>query len=198
MLPREGGPRDPAEFSVGQQSRQAQTKATAWVWCTVSMGSKTLRASIGDCIRVNSVLKSFDITGRSALVTGAASGLGLAYAETMAEAGAAVTLLSLSLAEVERQAARLRGLGGTVRAVAADVSDPEQVRAAVDAHVREYGGLDIAFANAGVGIGHGFMRPMGGRDPEGQIDTCALEDWQRTLDVNLSGAMFTIRMPCAR
>jgi NAD(P)-dependent dehydrogenase (short-subunit alcohol dehydrogenase family) len=97
------------------------------------------------------------------------------------------------MADVEREAARLRGLGGTARAFEADVSDPEQVRAAIDTHVRAYGGLDIAFANAGIGIGRGFMSPLGGRDPQGQIDTCSLEDWQRTLDVNLSGAMFTIR-----
>jgi NAD(P)-dependent dehydrogenase (short-subunit alcohol dehydrogenase family) len=139
------------------------------------------------------VLDQFDVRGRSAFVTGAASGLGLAYAEAMAEAGAAVTLADLSIEDAEREAERLRGLGLSARAWRTDVSDVAQVGAAMDAHVREYGGLDIAFANAGIGIGEGFMSTAGGRAPGGQIDTFDLAHWRQTLDVNLSGAMYTIR-----
>jgi NAD(P)-dependent dehydrogenase (short-subunit alcohol dehydrogenase family) len=144
-------------------------------------------------LSVNSVLRLFDVSGRTALVTGAASGLGLAFAETLAEAGAAVTLADLSFSDAEREAARLVRSGWRARASQVDVSQDEAVRAAVDAHVAAYGGLDVVFANAGIGIGHGFMRPSGGRDPAGQIDTFELTDWQRTLDVNLSGALYTIR-----
>ena len=56
-------------------------------------------------------LDQFNITGRSALVTGGASGIGLAYAEAMAEAGAKVTIADLDSAGAEREAARLRGEG---------------------------------------------------------------------------------------
>jgi NAD(P)-dependent dehydrogenase (short-subunit alcohol dehydrogenase family) len=139
------------------------------------------------------VLEQFDVRGRSAFVTGAASGLGLAYAEAMGEAGAAVTLADLSAEAAEREAKRLRGLGMAARPWPADVADEAQVGAAVDAHVREYGGLDIVFANAGIGIGEGFMSPAGGRAPGGQIDTFDLAHWRQTLDVNLSGVMHTIR-----
>src|SRR5271170_4163756 len=112
---------------------------------------------------MNSVLKQFDIQGRSALVTGAASGIGLAFAEALAEAGASVTLAGKTAANVEREAARFRGLGWKARAAHVDVADESQVQAAFEGHLREYGRLDIAFANAGVGVGHGFMSPMGGR-----------------------------------
>jgi NAD(P)-dependent dehydrogenase (short-subunit alcohol dehydrogenase family) len=142
---------------------------------------------------MNSVLRQFDIQGRCALVTGAASGIGLAYAEALAEAGAGVTLAGVTAANVEREAARMRGLGWTVRAVQVDVAEEDQVRAAFDAHQREFGRLDIVFANAGVGVGHGFMSPAGGRAADGQIDTISLADWQRNIDVHLSGAMYTIR-----
>jgi NAD(P)-dependent dehydrogenase (short-subunit alcohol dehydrogenase family) len=139
------------------------------------------------------VLDQFDLRGRSAFITGAASGLGLAYAEAMGEAGAAVTLSDLSLEHAEREATRLRGLGISARAWPVDVADAAQVGAAVDAHVREHGGLDIVFANAGIGVGDGFMSPAGGRAPAGQIDTFDLDHWRQTIDVNLSGVLYTIR-----
>ncbi len=98
-------------------------------------------------------LDQFDIAGRSAIVTGAASGIGLAYAETMAEAGAKVTLTDIDGDAAEREAARLRGEGHEARADRLDVSDREQTVAVFAAHAAAYGGLDIAFANAGVDPG---------------------------------------------
>lgn len=142
---------------------------------------------------MNSVLQKFDIRGRSALVTGATSGIGLAYAEALAEAGASVTISGRNRDAAEGEADRFRARGWTARAAMADVSDFDQVAAAFDGHVAAYGGLDIAFANAGIGIGHGFMSPVGGRDPEGQIDTFDVKDWERTLAVNLTGAFYTVR-----
>ena len=115
-------------------------------------------------------LDQFNIAGRSALVTGGASGIGLAYAEAMAEAGAKVTIADLDSAGAEREAARLRGEGAEVQAVACDISDLAQVTAAFDAHVAAYGGLDICFANAGWDAGDGFWAPSGERNPLGRID----------------------------
>src|SRR6476619_2864456 len=115
-------------------------------------------------------LDQFDIKGRSAIVTGAASGIGLAYAEAMAEAGAKVTLTDIDRDAAEREAARLRGEGCEARADRLDVADRAQYRAVFDAHVDAYGGLDIAFANAGVDPGPGFWNPAGYRNPDGQID----------------------------
>lgn len=140
-----------------------------------------------------STLDQFDIAGRSALVTGAASGIGLAYAETMAEAGAKVTLADIDGEGAEREAARLRSEGADARAVQADVSDLAQVAAAFDCHVAAYGGLDICFANAGWDAGNGFWSPAGGRNPEGQIDRYDPERWERSIGINLSGVFYTIR-----
>ena len=97
-------------------------------------------------------LDQFDVSGRSALVTGAASGIGLAYAECMAEAGAKVTLTDIDAEGAEREAARLCAEGYEARADVCDVADLVQVAAAVDKHVAAYGGLDICFANAGLDV----------------------------------------------
>ncbi len=138
-------------------------------------------------------LDQFTITGRSALVTGAASGIGLAYAEAMAEAGAKVTLADLDGASAEREAARLRAEGADAQAVQCDIADLAQVAAAFDAHVAAYGGLDIAFANAGWDAGDGFWSPAGGRNPAGRIDQYDPAKWKRSIDINLNGAYYTIR-----
>ena len=138
-------------------------------------------------------LAQFDIAGRSALVTGAASGIGLAYAEAMAEAGARVTLVDIDGEGAQREAARLRSEGAEARAAKADVSDLAGVAAAFDGHVAAYGGLDICFANAGWDAGNGFWSPAGHRIPEGQIDQYDPERWQRSIAINLSGVFHTIR-----
>ncbi|MCW2366382.1 NAD(P)-dependent dehydrogenase (short-subunit alcohol dehydrogenase family) [Sphingobium sp. B7D2B] len=138
-------------------------------------------------------LEQFDIAGRSALVTGAASGIGLAYAEAMAEAGARVTLTDVDGAAAEREAARLRAQGYEVRADQLDVSDRARTTQVFDAHEAAYGGLDIAFASAGLGIGPGFWKPEGGRDPQGQIDTYDPALWDRIIAINLTGAYNTMR-----
>jgi NAD(P)-dependent dehydrogenase (short-subunit alcohol dehydrogenase family) len=138
-------------------------------------------------------LDQFNINGRSALITGGASGIGLAYAEAMAEAGAKVTIADIDAEGAEREAARLRSDGADARAVPCDVADLAQVAAAFDGHVAAYGGLDIAFANAGWDAGHGFWSPAGMRDPEGQIDVYDAERWNRSIAVNLTGVFHTIR-----
>ena len=137
-------------------------------------------------------LDKFDIKGRSALVTGAASGIGLAYAEAMAEAGAAVTLADIDAAGAEREAARLRAEGYEARADTIDVADWDQVVAAFDAHAKAYGGLDICFANAGIDTGAGFWNPAGHRNADGQVDTYDPKRWKRSIEVNLNGVFHTV------
>jgi len=138
-------------------------------------------------------LEQFDIAGRSAIVTGAASGLGLAFAETMAEAGAKVTLTDVDGAGAEREAERLRGEGYEVRAEQLDVTDRARMTAVFDGHVATYGGLDIAFANAGIDPGPGFWNPGGYRNDDGQIDSFDPARWDRAIAINLTGVYNTMR-----
>jgi NAD(P)-dependent dehydrogenase (short-subunit alcohol dehydrogenase family) len=138
-------------------------------------------------------LDQFNIAGRSALITGAASGIGLAYAEAMAEAGAKVTLTDIDANAAEREAARLRSEGYEARSAALDVTDRAQTRAAFDGHAEAYGGCDIAFANAGIDPGAGFWNPGGFRNDDGQIDTLDPARWDLTISINLTGVFNTIR-----
>ena len=139
------------------------------------------------------VLDQFDITGRSALVTGAASGLGLAYAEALAEAGASVTLTDIDLEGVSREAARLSAEGYTVRCDRLDVSDRDETARAFAGHMAAFHRLDICFANAGIDTGQGFWNPEGFRNPAGQVDTADPASWDRSMAVNLTGIYNTIR-----
>lgn len=138
-------------------------------------------------------LEQFDIAGRSAIVTGAASGIGLAYAETMAEAGASVTMLDIDEDGLAKEADRISAEGGAVRTDIIDVGDLATLSKAFDAHVEAFGGLDIVFANAGVDAGAGFWNPGGFRNPEGQIDVYDPDAWDRSIRVNLTGVFYTIR-----
>jgi NAD(P)-dependent dehydrogenase (short-subunit alcohol dehydrogenase family) len=138
-------------------------------------------------------LEQFDIAGRSALVTGAASGIGLAYAEAMAECGAKVTLTDIDAEGAAREAQRFVDQGYEARWTICDVTELDQVARAFDDHVRAYGGCDIAFANAGLDVGNGFWTPDGKRNPDGQIDVYDKDRWDKSINVNLTGVFHTVR-----
>ena len=91
-----------------------------------------------------------DFTGKVALVTGAAAGMGLATARAFAEAGAAVVLADFKEDAVNAEAEKLRGAGHQALAVRCDVSDDAQVAAMVERTVSAFGRLNAAFNNAGV------------------------------------------------
>jgi len=138
-------------------------------------------------------LDQFDLTGRSGLVTGAASGIGLAYAEVLAEAGAKVTITDVDAEGAAREAQRLVDAGHDVRWDSCDVADLAQVAQAFDNHVAAFGGCDVAFANAGIDVGNGFWTPEGNRNPEGQIDVYDPERWYKSIGINLNGVFHTVR-----
>jgi meso-butanediol dehydrogenase / (S,S)-butanediol dehydrogenase / diacetyl reductase len=114
---------------------------------------------------------------RSAFVTGAARGIGRAIAERLAADGLAVSVADLPRArdDLDALATDLDGLALTV-----DVTDPDQVDAAVSAHVARFGGLDVMVANAGIAI----TAPMLETTPE---------QWRRTFDVNVLGVVHCYR-----
>lgn len=142
---------------------------------------------------MDSILQQFDIKGRSALITGAASGIGLAMAEAMAEAGAKVTLTDRKGDVAEERAATLREKGYTVRGTGLNVTDNERCGQVFDEHVAAYGGLNICFANAGTGAGSGWKAGDGSRTVDGQIDTIDPEVWDHVVNVNMGGAVNTTR-----
>ncbi|WP_254538027.1 SDR family NAD(P)-dependent oxidoreductase [Halomarina litorea] len=124
------------------------------------------------------VLDQFDLAGSVALVTGAGSGIGRAYTTGLSQAGAAVACLDVDGDRAESTAA---SLDGPALAVEADVTDEDEVDAAVDHTVEELGGLDAVFPNAGIG---------GAREPFYDL---SLADWRAVLDVNLTGVFLTAR-----
>ena len=134
----------------------------------------------------------FDVRGARAVVTGAASGLGLAIAEVLADCGARVTLADVDPERHERSTASLAGRGGEVRRFVVDVSDERAVQALVEDVVAAEGGLDVVFANAGLAAVPGFSVEGGQR-----IDTVERSDWDKVLGVNLNGVLFTLKHAAA-
>jgi 2-keto-3-deoxy-L-fuconate dehydrogenase len=120
------------------------------------------------------------LEGKVALITGAASGIGLATAEWFVREGSTVVLFDNQDEAVEALAERLRSEGHQASSVAGDVTRTVDVRRAVERSVADFGRLDILFANAG--IGHSSEL----------IDTTD-EDWDRVMDVNAKGVFICAR-----
>lgn len=123
----------------------------------------------------------FDLSGRVALVTGASSGLGVVFARALAEAGADVVLAARRTDRLEEVAASIRAdTGRRVRVVTCDVTEPEQVDAAVETATRDLGRLDITVANAGA-VPEGFSMP----------EKLPPALWEQSVKINLTGTWFT-------
>ncbi|REF69800.1 MULTISPECIES: SDR family NAD(P)-dependent oxidoreductase [Paracoccus] len=115
-----------------------------------------------------------------ALVTGAGSGLGEAIALELAASGATVVAADLHEATARATAERIVAAGGRAEAVAADVSDPEQVRKAVEV-AKGLGGLHLLVNNAGIG------------GPSAPVGEYPLDGWQKVIDVNLNAVFYGMR-----
>ncbi|KAB8144589.1 SDR family oxidoreductase [Chloroflexia bacterium SDU3-3] len=121
------------------------------------------------------------LQGRVALITGAGSGLGAAAARLLAQHGAKVAALGRTADELEKVVGAITSEGGTAKAFVADVSDAESMRAAADQVAREWGTIDIVFANAGV---NGVWAPL---------DELSPEEFEKTIKINLTGTFLTIK-----
>ena len=139
----------------------------------------------------------FNVDGYGVIVTGGASGLGLGYAEALAENGARVTILDVDAGRIAKEARRLQGLGFAVRGEVVDVRDHAAIDRAFDAALAAHGRLDVVFANAGIDSGPGFVGSWTGsqrpRNPEGTLENYTDERWNHVLDINLNGIFATLR-----
>lgn len=115
------------------------------------------------------------LTGKTALITGGAKGIGRACSLRIAKAGAKVAINYLSSeADAQETARQIEAIGGTAHVVRADISSPDDVQSMVDEVVKRFGPVDLLVNNAGV---FDFA----------PHECVTLELWQRTLDVNLTG-----------
>lgn len=123
-------------------------------------------------------MSTLDLAGRSAIVTGAGSGIGAAIARRLVAAGAAVVLGDI---DADRAGSVAEGCNGPGTAIAAriDVSDAEAMNELVGKVKAEHGSLDMLFNNAGIGVG-------------GETEHLTLADWDRVLDVNVRGVVHGI------
>jgi NAD(P)-dependent dehydrogenase (short-subunit alcohol dehydrogenase family) len=116
----------------------------------------------------------FDLTGRVAIVTGGSIGLGRQMADALADLGAAVMVCARQAERCRQAADELRARGARAAARACNVADPQEVRALVEATLKEFGRLDVLVNNAGIAWGS-------------PVEHMRLEDWHKVMETNLTG-----------
>ena len=125
-----------------------------------------------------------NFTGKTAFVTGAASGIGRAAALAFAERGAKVA--AVDVADAGGTVSAILDAGGTAVAYKCDITSETQVMSTIDSASSEFGKIDIAFNCAGIG-------PDGIRIPYCPLTEATAEDWQAIVDVNLTGTFFCLK-----
>jgi 3-hydroxybutyrate dehydrogenase len=120
------------------------------------------------------------LEGKTAIVTGAASGIGKEIARVYAREGAAVAIADLNLDAANATAAEIRATGGKAMGVAMDVTSEEGVNAGVAAVVAAFGGVDILVSNAGIQIVH-------------PLEEFTYADWKKMMAIHVDGAFLTTR-----
>ncbi|MGE5450738.1 MAG: 3-hydroxybutyrate dehydrogenase [Acidobacteriota bacterium] len=120
------------------------------------------------------------LKNKTAFITGSASGIGLEIAQVFAQQGANVVIADLKGDAAEATAMSLKEKGHQALGVAVDVTQEDQVEAAVKATVDRFGGVDILISNAGIQIVH-------------PIEEFSLADWKKLLAIHLDGAFLTTR-----
>ncbi|MEA2479661.1 MAG: hypothetical protein QOJ07_1583 [Thermoleophilaceae bacterium] len=130
------------------------------------------------------ILEKFSLDGKVAIVTGASSGLGVAFALGLAEAGADVAICARRVEKLEETRDRVEALGRRCIAVPADVAKPEDCNRLVDQTVSELGKVDVLINNAGIGT----AAPATREEPD---------DFRRVIDINLNGS-YWMAQACGR
>lgn len=120
------------------------------------------------------------LDGRTAIVTGAASGIGRRIAERFTAEGAKVAIADLNRDAAEAAAGAIRGTGGAAMAVAMDVADEAAVRTGVDAVLKAWGRIDILVSNAGIQVVH-------------PLEEFSFAEWRKVVAIHLDGAFLLTR-----
>ena len=120
-----------------------------------------------------------NIEGKVVVITGASSGLGEATARLLSAQGATIVLGARRVDRIQAVADELTNSGGKALAVATDVTDPDQVKALVDAAVQTYGRIDVMINNAGL-------------MPHSPLERLKIDDWNHMIDVNIKGVLYGI------
>src|SRR6195952_987374 len=120
------------------------------------------------------VQKLFDLTGKTALITGGSRGLGLQIARALGEAGARVMLSSRKAEDLEQAAAELQAAGIDARWIAADCSKEEDTRRLADETMERMGAIDILINNAGASWG-------------AAAEAHPVEAWDKVMNLNVRG-----------
>jgi 2-deoxy-D-gluconate 3-dehydrogenase len=126
------------------------------------------------------IAQLFDLTGKGAIVTGAAMGIGQAIASRLAEAGAGVMITDINPEAASQTVEQIMARGGKARAIHADATSADDAKKAVEATVESFGRLDILVNNAGI-------------YPISPILEISEEMWDRVLDINIKGVYFYSR-----
>jgi gluconate 5-dehydrogenase len=133
---------------------------------------------------LNPILKSFDLTGRTALITGSSAGIGFALARGLAGAGARIVLNARNADKLEAAAATLRGEGADIVTASFDVTSGEAVKEAVDRIERDVAPIDILVNNAGM-------------QRRGPLDQFEEAHWHQLMKTNLD-SVFLVGQAVAR
>ena len=131
-----------------------------------------------------SVLDRFRLDGKVAIVTGASSGLGVAFARGLAEAGADIALGARRVERLEETRSLVEAAGRRATVVRADVTNPDDCQALVDAAMRELGRVDVLVNNAGVGTATPALKE-------------SPEEFRSVIDLNLSGCYWMAQRAAA-
>lgn len=125
------------------------------------------------------IIEKMRLDGKKAFVTGGARGIGKRYAIALAEAGADVAIVDMDIEEAQKTADEIQKANNNhMIAIKCDITKPDEVEHMIDVILKEFGRLDAAFCNAGIGYNV-------------EIENDTLETWSRVINVNLNGTFLT-------
>ena len=119
------------------------------------------------------MISIFDLTGKTAIITGASSGLGIQFANALSEAGANVVIAARRMDKLQQVAEKINTAGGKCLPLICDVSKEEDIKNVIEKTIQEFGKIDILVNNAGTAS-------------TGNAENLELEEWNRVINIDLT------------